>query len=329
MIETVFESDDLPPEDRFDGWQDYKSRLLAPVAVSSSHAPDFRARLRTMHLGETTVSQGVLHPATLRRTPKLIRLSDPETYQLTLVLHGTAGFSGSDENSTFRRYDIIPRSSSRPHTIWTDDSQACFAKLGITVPASLLSVPREKADLIIGRPLSARTGTGALLAGFLTRLAREAGTFQASDGPRLGAVAAGLVSSLFACALELDRALPAETQRRVLTMRIRAFIEQHLCDPELSPATIAAAHHISVSHLHRLFDLDGQSVMAWIRRQRLERARQDLTDRSLCELPVHVIAARWGYSRHSVFTRAYRAAYGISPSDQRHEAATRTGRRRE
>ena len=70
---------------------------------------------------------------------------------------------------------------------------------------------------------------------------------------------------------------------------------------------------------------DGLSVMAWIRRQRLERARRDLTDADLRTMPVHAIARRWGFSQHSVFTRAFRAAYGISPSDQRPEAGHDAG----
>lgn len=326
MMETIFQSEELPVEDRFDGWREWNSHIPVPVAVSSPHAPDYRATVRKLRLGEITVPQGAYQPATLRRTPKLIRVSDPETYGLTLVVRGSARMSHSHGEFTYRRYDMVVRSSSRPHTIWTDGSPGGFATLAVDIPAALLPLPRDRADQIIGRPLSGRTGIGALLAGFLTRLARESGTCRAADGPRLGAVAADLVCSLVAHTLDTDRAVPAETHQRVLTMRVRAFIEQHLRDPGLNPATIAAAHNVSLSHLHQLFDLDGLSVMAWIRRQRLERARRDLTDAELRTMPVHAIARRWGFSQHSVFTRAFRAAYGMSPSDQRHEAGHDAGR---
>jgi AraC-like DNA-binding protein len=84
-----------------------------------------------------------------------------------------------------------------------------------------------------------------------------------------------------------------------------------------APATIAAAHHIWVSHLHRLFGPRGTTVAAWIRRQRLERARRDLADPALRNVPVHRIAARWGFKGHSSFTRAFRAAYDTAPQDYR------------
>jgi AraC-like DNA-binding protein len=60
--------------------------------------------------------------------------------------------------------------------------------------------------------------------------------------------------------------------------RIRAFIERHLADPDLSPATIAAAHHISTRTLHKLYKAERHPVAASIRRRRLERCRLDLLD---------------------------------------------------
>ncbi|MFD0385553.1 helix-turn-helix domain-containing protein [Streptomyces stramineus] len=58
---------------------------------------------------------------------------------------------------------------------------------------------------------------------------------------------------------------------------------------------MAAAHHISLSYLHRLFETEATTVAAWIRHQRLERARHDLGDTTQRHIPVHAIAARWGF----------------------------------
>jgi AraC-like DNA-binding protein len=82
---------------------------------------------------------------------------------------------------------------------------------------------------------------------------------------------------------------------------------------------IAAAHHISLSYLHRIFqeETPGETVAAWIRTQRLEGARRDLADPNLSSTPVHIIATRWGLVRASDFTRAFRNAYGVSPMEYR------------
>jgi AraC-like DNA-binding protein len=136
-------------------------------------------------------------------------------------------------------------------------------------------------------------------------------------------VAVDLLSALFAHALDAGGFLPPETHRQTLVLRIRTFVQQHLHDPQLTPRTIAAVHNISVSYLHRLFENEDDTVAAWIRRQRLERARRDLADPALHAAPIHTIATRWGFTHAADFTRAFRTAYGIPPRDYRNSAHAR------
>ncbi|MEE2051086.1 helix-turn-helix transcriptional regulator [Nocardiopsis tropica] len=89
-----------------------------------------------------------------------------------------------------------------------------------------------------------------------------------------------------------------------------------------SPGPGARAHHISVTYLHRLFSDEGASVGAWIRGQRLANARADLENPDLDPVPIHRIAEKWGFSSASVFSRAYRESYGVSPRDTRGERRT-------
>jgi AraC-like DNA-binding protein len=187
---------------------------------------------------------------------------------------------------------------------------------------ALLPRPPHLLRVLLGRGLSGREGTGALLTEFLVGLDRQAETLQPSDAPRLGTVVLDLVSAWFAQVLDAEAALPQETRRRVTAQRIQAFIRQNLHDPELTPSSIAAAHHISRSYLYRIFQQQsqGETVAAWIRSRRLENAHRDLADSSLRTTPVHAVAARWGFPRASEFTRAFRTAYGLSPKEYRLQA---------
>lgn len=80
-----------------------------------------------------------------------------------------------------------------------------------------------------------------------------------------------------------ESALPEETRRQVTAERVRSFIRQKLHDPELAPTVVAAAHHISLSYLHRIFQQEspGETVGAWIRGRRLEGARRDRANPAL------------------------------------------------
>ena len=111
--------------------------------------------------------------------------------------------------------------------------------------------------------------------------------------------------------------MPPETRQRALLQRSHAFVEQRLGDPELTPATIAGAHYISVRYLYRLFEGEPAGVAGWVRQRRLERCRRDLLDPALAARPVSAIAARWGLANASHFSRAFRAAYGLSPVEYR------------
>jgi AraC-like DNA-binding protein len=186
----------------------------------------------------------------------------------------------------------------------------------------VLPLPRRQAERAIGRPMSGREGPGALLAHLLLQIAVGSDAYRPADGPLLGAVAADLPAAMFARSLEAGGDLVPETRTRTLLLTIKAFICQHLADADLTPARIAAVHHISRSYLHRLFHAEEITPAAYIRRQRLEAARRDLGDPTQATTPIHVIAARCGYPCPADFTRAFRTAYGIPLRDYRRAQLT-------
>jgi AraC-like DNA-binding protein len=105
-----------------------------------------------------------------------------------------------------------------------------------------------------------------------------------------------------------------------LLLRIRAFIEGRLGDSTLRSSTIAAAHHVSVRYLQKLFEQEGQTVAGWIRNRRIEHCRRDLSNAALAETPVHSIGARWGLGNAAHFSRLFRARFDETPSEYRARA---------
>jgi AraC family transcriptional regulator len=88
-------------------------------------------------------------------------------------------------------------------------------------------------------------------------------------------------------------------------------------DGELSLEAIARAAHFSPYHFHRIFTgMTGESVGACRRRLRLARAAHRLTygAKSVTE-----VALEAGFEAPEAFSRAFRAAYGASPSTWRRQ----------
>lgn len=295
LDETVFRSEDVAPADRFDRWRQHISRSLWPTEMVTDHVSDFRASQRILNLGAVRLCTAEYLPTTVRRTENLIRQADPELCLMTLPLRGTQRVIRQDCETAHAAYDLAVHDSSRPACIQTIETGDCdrdkVSEVSALVPKALLPFPGDSVGTMTTRPMSGREGVGALFAGFVTRLATDTSSYRPSDGPRLGTVLIDLISGLFAHALDSESRLPAETHRRTLTLRIQAFIQRHLPNRQLTPGAVAAAHHISLSYLHRLFREQGASVSTWIRRQRLERARRDLADPTLYTIPIHVIAA--------------------------------------
>ncbi|MPY47629.1 AraC-like ligand-binding domain-containing protein [Streptomyces acidicola] len=320
LIETVFRSDDLPAADRFDCWRERVGQTHAPLELHSDHWSDFRVFQRVLDLGAVSVWPIAFQPLCFRRTQKLIRQSDPEGLHLSLPLSGALRAVRGEEEAVYGPDSLCVVDTSRPVEIHGGDDLLRHTGVGLEVPKALLQLPRNRLDQVTGLRLSAQEGFGALLAQLLQQLARGTDSYQPADGPRLGSVVVDLLSALFAHALEADDSLSPETRRQTLVLQIRAFVRERLHDPDLTPRAIAAANHISRSYLYRLFEHEEESIAAWIRGQRLEHARRDLAEPAMRTTPIHAVAARWGFLQAADFTRAFRAAFGSSPRDYRHQA---------
>ncbi|GII92162.1 AraC-like ligand-binding domain-containing protein [Sinosporangium siamense] len=314
---SVFTTADCLPADRFDCWQELISETHSPVHLHLDDRGDFRASARVLALGTVSLWPTTCDSMSMHRTPRLIRRSDPEHLHLSVPLTIPVHVRHGDESGTYRPGDICVFDSSRPYDLRLDKDAGSYTELGMEIPKAHLPLPWDKVKDVIPRALPAREGYGALLAHFLKQTVKDAAHYGPADAPRLELIAVDLVSALLTHAVDAESALAPESRTRTLTARIDDFIERHLGDHALTPAAIAAHHHISVRYLQRLFQQQDRTVMGWVRRRRLELAREDLTRYPARALSVRAAALRRGFTSHSDFSRAFRAAYGMSPSEYR------------
>jgi AraC-like DNA-binding protein len=184
-------------------------------------------------------------------------------------------------------------------------------------PPSLLPLSRGRIRQLAAVRIPATAGLGDLTSQFLLQLGRNVDHYSPAEAARLSTAALEVLATRLARELDVGDWGTPESRRHALLTTVQAFIQQHLGDPQLSPATIAAAHHISLRALHQLFHDEGLTVAGWIRRRRLECCRRDLSDPGLALRPVAAIATRWGFSSASDFTRAFHAVHGLPPSQYR------------
>ncbi|SEB77462.1 helix-turn-helix domain-containing protein [Streptomyces sp. TLI_105] len=210
--------------------------------------------------------------------------------------------------------DLVFCDPARRHLLrFGEDCQMIFFR----VPRCYLGVTESELDQVLGVPVRGGEGIGALASDFLTALAAKAEFRRSTIGDRRARTAVHLLSVLVMELLEAemtDAADDASGAGNEMLSRVHAHIEEHLMDPDLSPESIARAHHISVRYLQKLFQNDGSTVSQWVRQRRLESCRFEL-GRSSRRTTMAAMAHRWGFSSPSHFSRTFRGAYGMSPSE--------------
>ncbi|MCU1680013.1 MAG: AraC family transcriptional regulator [Amycolatopsis sp.] len=141
------------------------------------------------------------------------------------------------------------------------------------VPKRLLRLGPDAAGRLAGVRIRGDRGPGALVSSLARGMARSLAGFRADEADRSAAAVIELIAVALSAQLDDPRSVPDEALRA----RIVGFIEARLADRVLTPAKVAAAHHMSVRRLHKLFEEQTLTVAALIRQRRLERCRADLT----------------------------------------------------
>lgn len=112
--------------------------------------------------------------------------------------------------------------------------------------------------------------------------------------------------------LPSDTASQASYIRRFT--RVTEYIYANL-DAELDLNTLADVAALSPWHWHRIWQaVYGESIAATVKRLRLQRAAADLAH---TPMPVDEIWPRAGYGSAAAFSRSFKDAYGITPTEYR------------
>ncbi len=97
-------------------------------------------------------------------------------------------------------------------------------------------------------------------------------------------------------------------------LRVLIHIQDHL-DEALSLQDLAEVANISPYHFHRIFrGMVGEPVLEHVRRLRMEKAAMELSN---TDHRITRVAFDAGYETHEAFTRAFKATFGVSPSEYR------------
>lgn len=314
-MRTVLRAVAEPHAQRADSWRETVSTAFAGLEIDLDRAPDEHDQIVIGQAGPAQFIESRSGPGRARRTSAHIRSNNPDRYVLFAQAEGSSVGEQLGRRTRYRRGDLGLLDLSLPLRCQYTARRAVM----VSYPKALCPFGEAEVAPLFGTALGGATGAPALISGLVRELPRHLASEDEAASARVGSALLDLLHVGVASRLGRPDAVDPDAHRRALHSRCLAFIEENLADPDLSPGVIAAAHHISLRQLHRLFEEDPDGVAGLIRCRRLDRCRRDLLDPALRHRPAAAVGARWGFPDPAHFTRVFKRVYGLPPAAFRQE----------
>lgn len=246
----------------------------------------------------------------VRRTPALIAAAAEDYVLVSVQTAGVGTVAQDGRRAVLRPGDFALYDTTRPYELGFADR---FQQFVLMLPGPVLRAQLRAAPDLTARRVRGSRGAGHLMIEMIRTLAADIAVLEPAAAR---AVAQGVehivVAGLSALAGEAPEPPPLARREQ-----IRAHARARLRDPDLTPASVAAALHVSLSTVHRAFAGEPCSLAEWIWAQRLDGVRADLTDPALAHRTIGDVARSWGFADASHFSRAFRARFGRTAREVR------------
>ncbi len=310
VVAVVLDAVTHPPGDRAELVHDVIARSGARRRVELRAPPEaVDVRAEAWEMGATRVLRTTGTPMTLTRTARDVRADAPELVAIALV-RGGCTYAACGAERELGRDGVVVVDFATPYTFsHTGASAHSFvthlsrADLGLDVDVVRAAIPRLHAGDLL-----------PLVRGHLVAMsgAMDAASASPAVAADLGRATIDLTRALIASAAGSARA--RDVRHETLRARVVAHVRAHLREHDLTPARIAAEHHVSLRTLYNVWgDRDGR-LGDWIVRERLEHVQRELAVRAP-GTSTFAVARRWGFVNAAHFSRRFRDAYGVSPTE--------------
>ena len=314
-VASSWRTSDLQREARVDRVRQGICESIVPFDLRVGVEQACRVDIHSLDLGSVRIvcGSGDLIDGEVFRPSRLISESDPDMCKIDVQVRGRTVVEQDD-----RQAELGPGAFS-----FVDLSRPCQLTGGLTgvaavmFPRSLLPLRYRDTKQLAGVSFDPAEVNSALVGVLVGTVTDRVEDYTWPAGIRIGAAIFDLITAALSVRLDRVAAVPEDTRLRVLGWQVKSFIEDRLGSPDLTPAQIAAAHHISLRYLYRVFEAEQTTVGSWIRSRRLDHCRRDLTDPTLPDRPVSAVGARWGFVDATHFTRVFKAEYGVTPGEYR------------
>ncbi len=306
-----YSTDTLPAESRTSAWNALYSRQLNNVEFTPANNQDFAARLSLGQLGPIQFARMCSNRTNILRTRRHIVPSAPRLYSFLLQARGSSLLSHCGQEAQLTEGDFALCDSSAPHNFTVEDNSMVIM---LRVDAATLKKHLPSPEKFCGLHLKNEVGLTGTMSVMVEQLNMqlETGFTSIYDG-RFAQHLLEMLSMSYAIGFEMAPEVSAVLGGR--HAEVVRYIEDHLRDPNLSPAAVAEGLRISPRYLRTIFASTGERVSGYIIGRRLEECAKQIRDPSWAGHTLTEIAFAWGFNSAAHFTRTFHEQYGMPPRE--------------
>ncbi|WP_342074929.1 helix-turn-helix domain-containing protein [Yoonia sp. SS1-5] len=305
---TVYATDHLNAEHRFEFWRDVICDAYLPIHCETPDAARFCGHIELDRLSKLDISRVTGSPQRITRGREHIARNSDAFFMLSVQLSDMCRLSQAGRSTVLHEGDFALYATSEPYEL---HCRADVDQLVLQIPTNALLARVPQAEMLTGQGVSASTEIGRLVSDQLRQCAasvvgQSALVQQHMQDMIIDLVAAGF-STLIDAQVELSR------PDQLLLARAKAAIRDNLQNEMLTPDFVAQTVGMSQRNLARVFQRDGNTIAALIRQSRMEAIAADLVDPRLVSHSISQIACKWGITNFQHFSKAFKDAFGLTP----------------
>ncbi len=307
MSSFHFSTMGLAPHHQLAAWNGWFEPLFELVPGTSDSAAGFEAEARVWSLGPAALGQV--------RAPRLHAARRGHNLRRDALDHWNIIVGGVETKLTHGG-DAVIIPARTPFVISLgvaiESEREADERLQLYLPRDQFAGLAPILDQTRGRPILG--ATGQLLADYLRLLYGSVPGLPQGDLARLTAPIQAMVAACIAPSAASQE--PAAMQMDITRLeQVRRAIRNRMPSATLNAATLCRDVGMSRSQLYRLLDGEG-GVAHYIQRLRLLACHAALSDASDTR-SIAAIAEACGFSDPSTFSRAFRRAFQVTPSELR------------
>lgn len=298
--------------DGFEEWHDVTCRNYSRSEFRRDGDSPFSANIVLRPYGALGLTDGWSDggAATLTRSPTEFRQDSRDHFTLFYVTKGEIGIEQEGRQARGKPGDFFIYDQARPIVL---DFKPVYRAWMLGIPRPMLEARIAGTRSFTARVIGGSSKVGKLVGSIVDQLDgfdadTEPGVIELIGDATLDLVAAAL-------AAEAGGTLSGSGNDHRLFGAAAAFLRANLSETALDLATIARRLNTSPRSLNWAFATEGTTPMRWLWRQRLEACNRAITEGRV--RTVTEAAFNHGFSDTSHFSRAFKKAFGRSPSSLR------------